>query len=119
MKKLTAGRSAAVGAFSGAVNGFFGSGGGMLAVPLLEENGTETKKAHATSLAIMLPLSIVSAFIYMQKGSIDMKAALSYIPGGLLGVLAGSFILKKISSDMLQKLFACVMIYFGIRMLLH
>lgn len=91
----------------------------MLSVPLLEESGVDTKKAHATSIAIMLPLSIVSALVYMRRGSLDIKTAAMYIPGGLIGVLAGSLLLKKISSDILQRLFSCVMIYFGIRMLLH
>lgn len=119
MNGLSTGRSAAVGAVSGAANGFFGSGGGMLSVPLLEENGIEAKKAHATSIAVMLPLSVVSAFVYRQHGSLDIATAAKYIPGGLIGVLVGSMLLKKISSDILQRLFSCVMIYFGIRMLLH
>lgn len=91
----------------------------MLSVPLLEESGIETKKAHATSIAVMLPLSVVSAFVYMRRGSLDIGTAAKYIPGGLIGVLVGSLLLKKISSDIIQRLFSCVMIYFGIRMLLH
>ena len=38
-----------VGALSGAANGLFGSGGGIITVPMLEQGGTETKK-------LMLPL---------------------------------------------------------------
>lgn len=30
----------------GICNGFFGSGGGMIAVPMLEKGGSEAKKAH-------------------------------------------------------------------------
>ena len=52
-------RAVLAGAAGGAANGFFGSGGGLLSVPALESGGLETKKAHATSLAIMLPLSVV------------------------------------------------------------
>ena len=45
----------------GICNGFFGSGGGMIAVPMLEKGGSEAKKAHATSIAITLPLYISRA----------------------------------------------------------
>ena len=47
------------GLFSGLVNGLFGAGGGLLAVPALERiGGLETQKSHATALLAMLPLSI-------------------------------------------------------------
>ena len=39
----------------GICNGFFGSGGGMIAVPMLEKGGSE---------AITLPLSIVSGLVF-------------------------------------------------------
>lgn len=50
---------------------FFGSGGGMIAVPMLEKGGSEAKKAHATSIAITLPLSIISGLVYFKGGSLD------------------------------------------------
>ena len=51
-----------LGAVTGAVNGIFGSGGGVVAVPMLNGAGIEAKKSHATSLALTLPLSVISAF---------------------------------------------------------
>jgi hypothetical protein len=102
---------------SGAANGLFGSGGGLLAVPMLESGGFESKEAHATSLAITLPLSVVSAIIYFHSGNINVLQAAEYLPGGIAGVFAGSFIMRKISARALRKIFAAVMIYFGIRML--
>ena len=111
-------KSALTGAACGAANGLFGSGGGMLAVPMLENGGLETKKAHATSLALTLPLTIVSAFVYFQQGSIDLSEAAKYIPGGIIGVCLGSVLMKKLSAQNLKRLFGAVMIYFGIRMIL-
>ena len=55
----------------GAVNGFFGSGGGIIAVQAMEKLGVEQKKAHATSLLVILPLSIASAVIYFLSGSVS------------------------------------------------
>ena len=79
----------------------------------------ETKKAHATSLAIMLPLSVVSAAVYMKNGSLDLREAVRYLPGGLAGVIVGSAALKKASPLLVKRLFAAVMIYFGVRMIIR
>ena len=60
--------SVLVGCFVGFINGFFGGGGGMIAVPTLAKfYDLEEKKAHATSIAVILPLSIASSIIYLFK----------------------------------------------------
>ena len=38
---------------------------------MLEKGGSEAKKAHATSIAITLPLSIISGLVYFKGGSLD------------------------------------------------
>ena len=53
------------GSITGLLNGLFGSGGGMVAVPLLEHSGLEPAKAHATSIAVILPLTALSAGSYL------------------------------------------------------
>lgn len=106
-----------VGGVTGIANGLFGSGGGMLSVPLLENTGLEAKKAHASSIAITLPLSVVSTFVYSLKGHINYSLALKFIPLGLLGAIAGSWLLKKISNKILKKIFGIILIISGIRML--
>ncbi|MGN0634354.1 MAG: sulfite exporter TauE/SafE family protein [Oscillospiraceae bacterium] len=116
MSKL---KTAAIGLICGAANGLFGSGGGMIAVPMLENDDLDTRSAHATSLALMLPISAASSFVYLKSGSLDIMQALKYLPGGIIGVYIGSRLLKKISAGLLKKLFAAVMIYFGIRLLIR
>ena len=49
---------------AGCVNGLFGGGGGMLIVPLLSSFRLSAKKAHATAVAVVLPLCLISAVIY-------------------------------------------------------
>ena len=57
-KRLTAG------ALTGAVNGLFGGGGGMIAVPLLGKMlGYEDKEAHATAIFVIAPVCAASALI--------------------------------------------------------
>ena len=54
----------------GLINGFLGSGGGIIAVQSMEKLGKDSKKSHATALLVILPLSIISAFVYYRNGSI-------------------------------------------------
>lgn len=105
------------GVLIGIVNGLFGAGGGMIAVPLLKSCGADQKQAHASSLAIILPLSIVSAVIYSINGNVDFMLTLKLIPFGIIGSLLGTFIMKKINPTWLKRIFAVVMIYAGIRMI--
>lgn len=108
-----------LGAFVGAANGMFGSGGGIVAVPMLEHDDDDVKKAHATSIAITLPLSILSGMIYFTKGSIDIIYALKFIPFGIAGVFLGTKLLMKLSSIILKRIFGAVMIFFGIRLIMR
>lgn len=59
------------GAAAGLINGFFGAGGGMVLVPLLIHLGKlPDKEAFASSIAIILPLCLVSLFVYGASGSL-------------------------------------------------
>lgn len=107
-----------VGAAAGAANGLFGSGGGIITVPMLERSGSEAKKAHATSIAVTLPLSVISGLVYFSKGSIDISQAWKYIPGGLVGAAVGSKLLVRLSNKVIKRIFGAVMIGFGIKMML-
>lgn len=112
------GKMRLLGAAVGAANGFFGSGGGIIAVPMLKRNGFEQKKAHACSLAVTLPLSAVSAFFYAQNNSLDHMNALKLIPFGLAGALLGTALMKKIPSRLLSGIFGALLIAAGIRNLI-
>ena len=58
----------------GFLNGFFGGGGGMFCVPMLQKFcGYKDKQAHATTLCVILPLSIVSSFVYIYKNVKQVK----------------------------------------------
>ncbi len=103
-----------MGTLTGFLNGFFGSGGGLIAVPLLKKAGTEQKKAHATSIALTLPLSIISTIVYCSKGNIDFSLAMKYIPAGFVGAIIGGILLKKISNKTLKKIFGFMLIISGV-----
>ena len=113
-------KNAVIGALSGFLNGMFGSGGGLVAVPLIEKLlGAEAKKAHATSVSIILPLSIVSAFLYLSHGHLDLYTALKYVPFGILGAIVGGWLLKKFSNKLLKKIFGALLIFAALRMVVR
>ncbi|NLP46467.1 MAG: TSUP family transporter [Epulopiscium sp.] len=107
-----------IGIITGFVNGFFGSGGGIIVVPALESVlHVEKHKAHATAIGIILPLSILSAFIYIKQGLLP-KGYLGWITlGGAIGGYIGAKWLPKISSSWLHKIFGIFMIIAAIRMI--
>lgn len=104
-----------IGVVIGVINGFFGGGGGMICVPLLLFLGLEEKKAHATAVLTMLPISIASAIVYYSCNSVDLTIFLYIALGSLAGGIIGSFILKKIPNLLLQFIFAIIMIIAGVR----
>ena len=90
----------------------------MIAVPILAKKGFEQKDAHRNALAVLLPVSIISCAIYIFKGIVSFSDALPYLPGGIAGALAGTFIMTRISPKLLKGVFGGFMIYAGIRLLL-
>lgn len=102
----------------GTVNGLMGAGGGMLAVPLLKKCGMEQKEAHVNAVAVILPICIMSAGLYLYKGDVTFSDALPFIPAGIIGSLSGTYIIKRISPVYLKRIFAILMIYSGIRLIL-
>lgn len=113
-KWLTA---AVSGAICGTLNGFFGSGGGVAAVLLLKKMyGCDTKTAHATAIAVILPLSAVSIIIYLTNGKIPLMPALYTSIGGIFGGLVGAVLLKKLKSKWITKIFGILMMAGAVRM---
>lgn len=121
-KKTTIGKKVILillGGMIGFVNGFFGGGGGMICVPTLEKAlKLDNKKAHATAIAVIFPLSVISCAIYIFKGSIQSLPLLSVGLGVLIGGVGGSFALKYIPSKTLRIIFAVIMLVGGVRLII-
>ena len=91
----------------------------MAAVPLLRAGGLEQKKAHATSLAVILPLAVVSAISYLTAGAVSFSQAAPYLPGGFVGSCAGALLMNRIPSGLLRRVFGGLLIFAGVRLLLR
>ena len=78
----------------------------------------EDRKAFATAISIILPLCMVSLFVYQRQGDLDLSGALPYLAGGLLGGTLGGKLYQKIQVIWLHRLLGLLILYGGGRMLL-
>ena len=102
------------GAAVGAANSLFGGGGGMLAVPLLQKTGLNEKSAHATAIALILPISLLSFFFYAIGGYSDFSVLIPVSLGVTLGGLLGARWLGKLNANTVNILFAWLQIAAGL-----
>jgi uncharacterized protein len=108
-----------IGAGAGLLSGLFGVGGGLVMVPALALLvGMAQHRAHATSLAAILPIALVGALVFGRAESVDMVAAALLAAGGLLGVQAGTRAMSRLSGERLALVFGWFVIVVALAMLL-
>lgn len=108
-----------IGFKTGIISGFFGSGGGSYLVPKLEKDlDFSCKKAHASSIAIILPTCIFSIIIYLFKVEVNLFDIFCICIGGGVGGIFGSKFLKKIKSKLLNRGFSILLVIIGVRLIL-
>lgn len=107
------------GALAGIANGLFGAGGGLFLVPLfIRWIQLEEKRAFATSVAVILPLSIVSYVMFCIKGGNVWADAWPYLIGGVLGGLLSTKLFANISAVWLHRLFGILILYGAVKAVL-
>ena len=116
MKKGKDGKitSVACGVAVGAANSIFGGGGGMLAVPLLQKTGLDEKRAHATAILVILPISIISFFVYALRGFGEPAVLIPTAIGVTFGGTVGAKLLEKAPVAFVNLLFAFLQLAAGI-----
>lgn len=104
-----------LGSVIGFINGFLGSGGGMIAVPMLEKvKKLETKKAHATAIAVMFPFSLISGVVYIFNFQLDWLTLGIMTAAATIGGVLGCFALKKMPGKAVRAIFAALMAFAGV-----
>ncbi len=104
-------------AVAGFINGFLGGGGGVVIVTLmLAVLKLHQKYSQATALLVILPLTFVSALVYLVKGNVDWIPTLWATLGVVAGGIVGALLLSKLNGTVAKILFALVLIAGGIKL---
>jgi len=108
---------ASIGFAAGCINGLLGAGGGMLLVPLLTFLDSDDAAVFMKSVAIMLPLCVVSLGISPGYTALPWKDALPYLIGAIPGALLAGVLAKKIPVKWLHRGLGIMILWGGVRYL--
>ena len=109
----------ASGLAAGILAGTLGVGGGIIFVPTLAAFFlVDQHVAQGTSLAAMVPTTIVAAIMHGRAGRIDWPVAAALGAGGMIGGLAGAGWALGLDPLLLRRLFASLLVLVAARMLL-
>ena len=96
----------------------FGGGGGFFYVPILTLLfNIPVQLAVATSLAAMIPTTIIGFIEHNRKGNVNIKIGIIFGIAGLAGTIAGAYVSNLFSALLLKKLFGIYAIVLTIPML--
>ncbi len=106
-----------IGFVGGVTGGLLGIGGSIILVPLMVHFlGVSQHMAHATSLAVIIPGAIVSAFVYREFGQLDFGLAGLFAVGGICGAYIGASLMPYVKPHVLKRIFAVLALSIAIRM---
>lgn len=116
----------AAGCLGGVLAGLLGVGGGIVVVPVMFHVFTEVGidpavkmyLAVGTSLATIIPNSIVSARAHWRRGSVDRDMLRAWAPSVFVGVLIGGALAGPLQGVGLTGLFAVVALIVALHMAL-
>lgn len=109
-----------IGILTGIVSGLFGTGGGLILVPcFMYVLKLEPLKARATTIMCIIPMTIISGFIYNKNNYMNFNTGILCAIGGIIGGIVGSNLLKKIPDYILRIIFIVFLSYFSFNMILR
>ena len=106
-----------IGLAAGLLSGGFGIGGGIVMVPLLVAVGLDRHRAHATSLASILPIAAAGAVTFALSGEVNLGFGVLVGVGGIIGSILGASLMNRLSTRSLSIFFGLVLLAAGIRMI--
>ncbi len=113
---------AAAGLAAGLANGLLGAGGGIIVtyalVYLLGDEKGAGKDVFANVVAAMLPMTAVSAVIYALRGNLDIDQSAPFLLPAVIGGVVGALLLGRINTGGLKKVFAALVVFSGLRLIL-
>ena len=115
-----------VGAVAGFFAGLFGIGGGLLIVPvlvyLLPMIGVPESLLMSTALGTSFATIVITGFSSAQRhhklGNVVWSAVKILAPSIMVSVFICGFFIGKLDRDISSKLFACLVVYLAVKMVL-
>jgi uncharacterized protein len=102
---------------AGVLAGLFGVGGGILFVPTLAlVAGLSQLEAEATSLLAIIPTVVAGTWQQQRYGNVRWRAALILGVSAIAGVEVGVRVAQALPEDVLQRLFALLMLVVAVQL---
>lgn len=114
---------ALAGILSGIVNGLLGTGGGILTVLFLskiyaKDSSYSTKDIFAITLCSSVIMSMASLLFYLSSGCFSVSDSALYMLAAVPGGVLGAILLEKLSSKAMKLIFALLVVWAGISMMI-
>lgn len=110
-----------LGFLAGLLNGLLGAGGGIILVrgadKVLPREYRDGRDVFANALAVMLPISAVSAIAYVLRGSVYELEFTKFILPAVIGGAGGGLLLAVIDTRLLRLIFSALVVWSGITMI--
>lgn len=108
----------AIGLFAGIMAGLCGVGGGIVMVPaFVFALGMEQKAAIATSMAVIVPTSLMAIWRFNEAGQVHWNVFWPTAIGAVLAAWLATGWVRQLSNEQLTRIFAVLMILVGVSML--
>jgi uncharacterized protein len=109
----------AIGLTAGLLAGLLGIGGGVIMVPaMVLVTAFDQHVAQGTSLLVIIPAAAFGSFTHHRRGRLALRDAGAVAVGGVFGALLGSATALSLDEEILQRLFAVLILVVAARMLL-
>jgi uncharacterized protein len=108
----------ASGLLTGVLSGVFGVGGGFLIVPTLRAaTGVSMHRALGTSLLVIVLISGSTAIASWSGVPMDPQLTTKFVIGSIAGLIAGTFVVKRLAGPTLQRTFAVLVVAMGLALI--
>ena len=102
---------------AGTLAALLGVGGGVVFVPaLVVLFGLEQHLAQGTSLAAIVPTTIIASIRHARHGRVDWNVVVPLAAGGVAGGILGATLALDLAPGLLRRLFVALLVIVSIRM---
>ncbi|MDQ3915299.1 MAG: TSUP family transporter [Actinomycetota bacterium] len=107
----------AIGLVAGIASGLLGVGGGTVIVPLLVGVlAFSQHRAHATSLAAIVPIAAVAVVVFAADGAVEYDTAALLALGAVAGAPLGARAMAAVGERSLEAAFGVFLVAVGVAM---